>query len=413
MRRVVITGIGAVSPLGNTAKDLWENAKYGVCGIFPIERMNIENCKAKLAGQAKQFRAEDYFDTKEVRRMDRVTQFAIVAAKEALRDSRLDLESLEKERCGVIVSSGIGGLSTIERENEVGLSRGFHRISPFFIPMAITNITAGSIAIEAGFQGTCHCIVTACASATDSIGEAFHKIREGHQDVMLAGGAEASITPLGIGGFSAMKALSFSDDVTRASIPFDKERNGFVMGEGSGILVLEEYEHAKKRNAAIYAEVVGYASTCDAFHITAPDSQGRGAARCMELALKDAGVEIGKIDYINAHGTSTPLNDACETKAIKSLFREHAYRLAVSSTKSMVGHLLGASGAVEALVTAMTVKEDFVTPTIHYREKDEDCDLDIVANQGRNAKVDYALSNSFGFGGHNAAIVLKKYKEER
>lgn len=412
MRRVVITGMGAVSSLGNTAKELWENARKGVCGISPIEGIDLSNHKARLAGQAKSFQAAEHFDAKEARRMDRVTQFALVAAREAMKDSGLDTDTLDKKRCGVIVSSGIGGLSTIERENEVGLNRGFHRISPFFIPMAITNITAGSIAIEAGFQGTCHCIVTACASATDSIGAAFHRIREGQQDVMLAGGTEASITPLGLGGFSAMKALSFSDDVTRASIPFDKERSGFVMGEGSGIFVLEEYEHAKKRNATIYAEIVGYGSTCDAFHITAPDSEGRGAARCMEAAVEDAGLKPAQIDYINAHGTSTPLNDACETKAIKSLFGEHAYKLAISSTKSMVGHLLGASGAVEGIVTVMTLKDGFITPTIHYREKDEDCDLDIVPNEGREAEVTYALSNSFGFGGHNATIVLKKYREE-
>lgn len=410
-KRVVITGMGAVSALGNTVQELWEKTQKGICGISKLEGIDrAEEYKAKLAGQAKSFCAEDYFGAKEVRRMDRVTQFGLVSAREAICSSKLNLEHLDKERCGVIVSSGIGGLSTIERENQVGCNRGFHRISPFFIPMAITNITAGSIAIETGFEGSCHCMVTACASATDSIGAAFRQIRDGYQDLILAGGAEASITPLGLGGFSAMKALSFSDEISRACIPFDKERNGFVMGEGSGILVLEEYEHAKNRRAPIYAEVVGYASTCDAFHITAPDPEGRGAYRCMKLALQDAQLDMEQIDYINAHGTSTPMNDACETRAVKSLFQHHADQLMMSSTKSMVGHLLGASGAVEAIVTALSLKESFVTPTIHYQVQDEDCDLDIVANKGRTADVKYALSNSFGFGGHNASIVLKRFE---
>ncbi len=408
-RRVVITGIGAVSPLGNTVEKLWQGTKAGHCGIREIQGMDLTNHKAHLAGQVIDFREEDYFDKKVARRMDRVTQLGIVAAREAIKDSGLVLEELDKDVCGVIVSSGIGGLETIERENASGMTKGFHRISPFFIPMAITNITAGSIAIEFGFRGSCHCIVTACASATDSIGESFRRIRDGYQDVMLAGGAEASVTPLGLGGFSAMKALSFSEDVSRASIPFDKERNGFVMGEGSGILILEEYEHAKARNAKIYAEIIGYGTTCDAYHITAPNAEGLGAEKCMAMALKDAQLSETKIDYINAHGTSTPLNDLCETKAIKSVFGQHAQNLMVSSTKSMVGHLLGASGGIEAIVTAMSLKEGFVTPTIHYREKDEDCDLDIVPNVGRKANLQYAISNSFGFGGHNATIVFKKH----
>lgn len=408
-RRVVITGIGAVSPLGNTVEKLWQGTKAGHCGIREIQGMDLTNHKAHLAGQVIDFREEDYFDKKVARRMDRVTQLGIVAAREAIKDSGLVLEELDKDVCGVIVSSGIGGLETIERENASGMTKGFHRISPFFIPMAITNITAGSIAIEFGFRGSCHCIVTACASATDSIGESFRRIRDGYQDVMLAGGAEASVTPLGLGGFSAMKALSFSEDVSRASIPFDKERNGFVMGEGSGILILEEYEHAKARNAKIYAEIIGYGTTCDAYHITAPNAEGLGAVKCMAMALKDAQLSETKIDYINAHGTSTPLNDLCETKAIKSVFGQHAQNLMVSSTKSMVGHLLGASGGIEAIVTAMSLKEGFVTPTIHYREKDEDCDLDIVPNVGRKANLQYAISNSFGFGGHNATIVFKKH----
>lgn len=412
-RRVVVTGIGAVSPLGNTAKELIEGFKEGRCGISEIEGMDMTNHKAKLAGQAKAFKAEDHFDAKEARRMDRVTQLGIVASREAVKDSGILDVQVDKTRCGVIVSSGIGGLSTIEKNHTDGMNKGFHRISPFFIPMAITNITAGSVAIEFGFKGTCQCVVTACASATDSIGIAFHKIRDGYEDVMLAGGSEASITPLGIGGFSAMKALSFEEDVTRASIPFDKDRNGFVMGEGAGVLVLEELEHAKKRGAKIYAEVIGYGSSCDAFHITAPDSEAEGAIACLNRALEDARLSPDCIDYINAHGTSTPLNDACETKAVKAVFKEHAYKLMMSSTKSMTGHLLGAAGAVEGIACIMAVHEDFVPATIHYQNRDEDCDLDIVPNQGRRAKVDYALSNSLGFGGHNATLVFKKYREEQ
>lgn len=386
-----------------------DRSKKGECGISEITRFHYEGQKAKFAGEAVHFQEGDYFDQKVCRRMDRVTKFGIVASREAIQDSGLCLKELDKTRCGVIVSSGIGGLETIGKEHTTGMNKGFHRISPFFIPMAITNITAGSIAIETGFQGSCHCIVTACASATDSIGMSFRRIRDGYQDIMLTGGAEASITELGIGGFSAMKALSFSDDITRASIPFDRERNGFVMGEGSGILVLEEYEHAKKRNAKIYAEIVGYGTTCDAFHITAPNSEGEGAARCMQLALDDAGVSSERIDYINAHGTSTPLNDVGETKAIKKVFQKRAYELMISSTKSMVGHLLGASGGIESIVTALSLHEGYVTPTIHYKEKDEECDLDVIPNVGREKDIQFAMSNSLGFGGHNATLLFKKY----
>ncbi len=409
-RRVVISGVGSVSPLGTTATALWQGAKAGKCGISKIEGIDLGKLKVSVAGQAKEYKDEEHFDLKAARRMDRVTKLGIVAAREAIKDSGINLDEVDKESCGVIVSSGIGGLKSIENEHETGMTKGFHRVFPFFIPMAISNITAGSIAIEFGFKASCHCIVTACASATDSIGEGFRRIRDSYQDLALVGGTEASITKLGLGGFSSMKALSFSDDVNRASIPFDKERSGFVMGEGSGILLLEEYEHAKKRNAKIYAEVIGYGSTCDAYHITAPNEEGLGAAKCMEMALKDANITPDKIDYINAHGTSTPLNDLCETKAIKKVFKDHAYKLMVSSSKSIVGHLLGASGGVEAIITAMSLKEGFVPPTINYREKDEECDLDIVPCEGRNATIEYAISNSFGFGGHNASIVLKKYQ---
>lgn len=407
-RRVVVTGLGAVSPLGSTAKALWEGAKAGKCGIRKLEGIEMIDMKATIGGQAIDYKEEEHFDKKAARRMDRVTKLGLVAAREAILDSGLDLTSLDMDRCGVIVSSGIGGLETIEREETNGITKGYGRVSPFFIPMAITNITAGTIAIEFGFKGSCHCVVTACASATDSIGEAFRRIRDGYQDVMIAGGTEASVTPLGLAGFASMKALSFSEDPTRGSIPFDKERSGFVMGEGSGILILEEYEHALKRGAKIYAEIAGYGTTCDAYHITAPSSEGDGATKCMEMAISDAGIKKEEVNYVNAHGTSTPLNDMTETKAIKKCFGEHAYKLMVSSTKSMVGHLLGASGGVEAIVTVMSVKENFVTPTINYREKDEDCDLDIVPNVGREAEVNCAISNSFGFGGHNATILFKK-----
>ena len=407
-RKVVITGMGAVTPIGNTAAESWQAAKQGKCGIAPVTHYDTSNQKAKLAGEVKDLNVEEYIDKREARKMDRVTQLAMVAAAQAMQDSGLQMENEDATRCGVIVSSGIGGLNTIETEHSKGLEKGFDRVSPYFIPMVISNMPAGNIAIQYGFKGMCSCAVTACASGTNAIGDSFRQIRDGYADVMLCGGTEASITPLGMGGFTSLKALHTGTDPMRASIPFDAERSGFVMGEGAGILILEEYEHAKARGAKIYAEVVGYAANCDAHHITAPAPGGEGAARCMLLALQDAEVQPEEIGYINAHGTSTPMNDACETQAIKTAFGEHANALCVSSTKSMTGHLLGASGAVEAIFTAMAVKEDFVPATINYRVADPACDLDIVPNEGREVALKAAMSNSLGFGGHNATLIFAK-----
>lgn len=410
MRRVVVTGLGAVTPIGNNVCELWNGVKEGKCGIAPITFYDTTDRKVTLAGEVKDFHPEEVIDKRELRKMDRFTQFAMVAAKEAIKDSAMDLEAVNRNRCGVIVSSGIGGLGTIQEEDTKGYEKGYDRVSPYFIPMAISNMAAGQIAIDLGFHGMCTCVVTACASGTNAIGDAFHHIRDGYSDVMIAGGCEASITALGIGGFTSLKALSQSTNPNRASIPFDKERNGFVMGEGAAMLVLEEYEHAIARGAHIYCEVAGYGANCDAHHITAPLEDGSMAAECMKLAMADGNVELEALDYINAHGTSTHLNDMCETNAIKKAFGDHAQKLMISSTKSMTGHLLGASGAVEGVITVLSVANDFVPATINYQVPDEDCDLDIVPNAGRNVTVNFAMSNSLGFGGHNATIVFKKVK---
>ncbi len=411
MRRVVITGIGAVTPIGLTAKETWQSVMDGKCGIAPITNYDTTDRKVTLAGEVKNFDPEVAIDKREVRKMDKFSQFAMVAAKEAMDDCGLNLESEDLDRCGVIVSSGIGGLGTIQDDAIKGNEKGFDRVSPFFIPMSITNMAAGQIAIAYGFHGMCSCVVTACASGTNAIGDGFHHIRDGYADVMLVGGTEASITELGIGGFTSMKALNTATDKDRASIPFDKERGGFVMGEGAGILILEEYEHAKARGAKIYCEVIGYGANCDAHHITAPIEDGSIAAKCFTKALADGNVKPEEIDYINAHGTSTHLNDLCETAAIKAAFGEHAKALKVSSTKSMTGHLLGASGAVEGIITALSVANDFIPATINYQVPDEACDLDIVPNVGRHETVNYAMSNSLGFGGHNATVVFKKVEK--
>lgn len=407
-RRVVITGLGTVNPLGNNVEETWKKVQENACGIGPITHFDTENFTVKMAGEVKNLNVEDILGKKESKRMDRFTQFAMIAAKEAMEDSGLDPEKEDTNRCGVLVSCGIGGLPTIETEHAKGLEKGFNRISPFFIPMAISNMAAGQIAIAYGLHGMCSCVVTACASSNNAIGDAFRHIRDGYAEVMVCGGAESCITELGIGGFAALKALSTSEDANRASIPFDKERNGFVMGEGAGILILEEYEHAKARGAKIYAELAGYGANCDAYHITAPHPEGEGGAACMKLALEDAGMAAEDIDYINAHGTSTHLNDSGETKAIRKAFGAHADKLMVSSTKSMTGHLLGGSGAVEAVFTTLAVQNDFVPATVNYQVPDEECDLDIVPNEGRKAVVRAAVSNSLGFGGHNASIVIKK-----
>lgn len=409
MRRVVITGMGTVNPLANSVEETWDAVKQGKCGIGPITHFDTTDLKVKLAGEVKNFDAAEVIGPKEARRMDVYTQYACAAAKEALADSGLDMEKENADRCGCIVSSGIGGLETICIEHGKGEEKGYSKISPYFIPMSISNMAAGQIAIMYGLKGMCTSVVTACASSNNAIGDSFHRIRDGYEDVMVCGGAEGVVIPLAIGGFQSMKALCTSEDPNRASIPFDKERHGFVMGEGAGILVIEELEHAKARGAKIYAEIVGYGTNCDAYHITAPNPEGEGGAKCMALAVKDAGLEMTDVDYINAHGTSTSLNDAGETLAIKKAFGDHAYKLMVSSTKSMTGHLLGAAGAVEGIITTLALRDGFVPATINYREKDEDCDLDIVPNEGRKADINVALSNALGFGGHNASIVFKKY----
>lgn len=409
--RVVITGLGAITPVGNDAGTFWNNIKNGVCGIDFIKGFDTEGFKAKLAGEVKNFDPVEILGRREARRLDRFSQFALVAADEAVRDSKLDIDGMDKTRIGVVVGSGIGGIGTIEKQNETLIKKGPNRIHPLFIPMIIGNMAAGNIAIKYGAKGICTTVVTACATSTNCIGEAYRMIQNGTADVIIAGGAEASVTPLSIAGFISLTALSKSSDPNRASIPFDKERNGFVMGEGSGIVILESLEHAKKRDAKIYSEIVGYGSTCDAYHITAVDPSGEGAAAAMGNAIKEAGIDKSDISYINAHGTSTVSNDKGETFAIKRLFGDISNNIPVSSTKSMTGHLLGAAGAIEAIVCVKSLEEGFIPPTIGYREKDEECDLDYVPNVGRKADLEYAMSNSFGFGGHNAVILLKKWSE--
>ncbi len=408
MRRVVITGVGAITPIGNNVNEMWEAVKAGKCGIDKITHYDTTGRGVTLAGEIKNFDPETVLTKGEIRKLDDFVLYGIVAAKEAVEDSGLDFEKEDTYRCGVLISSGIGGLTTIQRECERGNEKGFDRVSPHFVPMAITNMASGNVAIRYGLHGMATCVVTACAGGTNAIGDAYRQIKDGYQDIILCGGAESCITPFGIGGFTAMKALSKATDKNRASIPFDAERSGFVMGEGAGVLVLEEYEHAVKRGAKIYCEVAGYGANCDAYHVTAPLEDGSVAAACFDMALKDAGITPDKIDYINAHGTSTKLNDKGETRAIKNTFGDHAYKLKVSSTKAMTGHMLGATGAVEAIITALSVKNDCVPATINYQVKDEDCDLDIVPNKMQHTRVDYAMSNSLGFGGHNATIVLKK-----
>ena len=409
MRRVVVTGIGMITPVGNNTSDSWNAVKNGECGIGPITHYDTTGRKVTLAGEVKGYDPADTIDPKELRKMDRFVQFAMTAASEAVEASGIDFASENTERAGVIISSGIGGFATIQSEIIKGNEKGYDRVSPYFIPQIISNMAAGQIAIKYGLNGMCSCVVTACAGGTNAIGDAFHRIRDGYEDVMLCGGTEACITEIGIGGFTSMRALHTGNDPKRASIPFDKDRSGFVMGEGAAVLILEEEEHAKKRGAKIYGEVVGYGANCDANHITAPLEDGSMAAKCLTLALNDANVKPEEIDYINAHGTSTHLNDSGETKAIKLAFSEHAKKLMVSSTKSMTGHLLGAAGAVEAGFSVLALKDGFVPATIGYENFDEECDLDIVPNVGRNKDIRYAVSNSLGFGGHNACLVFKKY----
>ena len=406
-KRVVITGMGAVSSLGIGADNLWKSIKVGKCGISKIERVDVSDLPAKVGAEIKDFDANEFIDKKEVRRTDRFAQFALAAAKIAIEDSKLNLDKVNKERMGVIIGTGIGGIETMLAQHSEFLEKGYRRVSPFLVPMMIPNMASGLIAIKYGAKGFNECTVTACASSTNSIGDSFKVIQRNDADMMIAGGAEASITALTLAGFCASKAMTTNSEPSTACRPFDLERNGFVLGEGSGVLILEELEHALNRGANIIAEIVGYGCTNDAFHMTAPAEGGEGAARCMKLAIEDAGIEVSDIGYINAHGTSTKPNDKSETAAIKSIFGKHAYELFISSTKSMTGHLLGASGAIEAIITACALKEKFLPPTINYKTPDPECDLNYVPNKGRNYDFDYALTNSFGFGGHNASLVLK------
>lgn len=410
-RRVVVTGVGAVSAIGNTPEEVWSSVREGKCGIGPITAFDTEEYKVKLAGEVKDLDLNAYFSKREMKFNARFTQFARVVAKQAYEDAGLEGCEIDRDRFGVMVTSGIGGLSCIEEATLRIKERGPGRVSPFFIPMAIINLAAGNIAIDLDARGLCSSTVTACAASTNAIGEAFHRIRDGYEDIIVAGGSEASITPVGIAGFQSMRALHTGDDPTRASIPFDAERSGFVMGEGAAVMILEELEHARARGAKIYGEITGYGASCDAHHITAPLEDGRGAAKSMENALKDAGEVKEHVDYINAHGTGTPLNDKGETIAVKAVFGDLADNLLVSSTKSMTGHMLGASGAIEAFICIMALKEGFVPATINYKVPDPECDLNIVPNTGIQKDIHLAMSNSLGFGGHNATLVMKKWEE--
>lgn len=410
-RRVVVTGLGAITPIGNDVNKFWNGIKEGKCGIDEITYFDTAEYKVKLAAEVKEYDPEKYFDRKLSKRMDRFSQFAIIAAREAMKDSGITSENTNMERVGTIISTGIGGLPTIEKDNRALVEKGPDRVSPMYIPMSIVNMAAGNVAIDLGIKGESMAIVTACASGTHSIGESYRIIKHGYQDAIFVGGTEASITPTGIAGFSNIKALTQVTDKNRASIPFDKERSGFVMGEGAGIIVLEELEHAKKRNAKIYAEIVGYGATSDAYHITSPSPDGSGAARAIKIALNEADIKSEELTYINAHGTSTHLNDLGETLAVKLALGEASKKVMMSSTKGNTGHLLGAAGGIEAIVCIKAIDDNFVPPTINYKVQDEECDLDIVPNKGRNLKVNYAMSNSLGFGGHNSSILFKKYEE--
>lgn len=407
-RRVVVTGLGCITPIGKNVEETWNGIENGVCGVDTMKLVNPETFKTKMDAEVKDYNPHDYFDVKQARRLDRSSQFALIAAREAFADSGISEENTDFNNVGIFVSSGIGGLITIQNQCEVNLEKGHNRISPMFIPMSIANMPAGNIAIELGLKGESVSIVTACASSTHAIGEAYRTIKHGYEDVILAGGTEASICEVGIGGFENMKALSSATDKNRASIPFDKERSGFVMGEGSGILVLEEYEHAKKRGAKIYGEVIGYGATSDAYHITSPCPDGVGAVNAMNRAIKDAGICANDIDYINAHGTSTHLNDSCETMAIKKVMGKDWNNVLVSSTKGNTGHLLGAAGGVEAIICSKALENGIVPPTINYKVPDSECDLNIVQNETIKKDLNVVMSNSLGFGGHNASIIFRK-----
>lgn len=409
-KRVVITGMGTVNAVGNNLDIFWKNIQAGVSGTDTIKSFDPSNVSSKVAAEVKDFDPTVFIDKKEAKRMDPFVHYAIASADMAIEHSKLDLEQVDKARAGVVLGSGMGGMHTFEAQHKILLNKGAKRVSPFFIPMQIINMASGHLSIRYGLQGANFAVSTACATGAHAVGEALRWIQRNEMDIMIAGGSEATITELAVAGFANMKALStHNDDPTRASRPFDKTRNGFVIGEGGGVLILESLEHALARNATIYAEIVGYATTGDGYHITSPDPEGKGVSNCMRNAINDAGVGPGEISYINAHGTSTPFNDKFETRAIKNVFNSYADNLAISSTKSMVGHCLGASGAIELIITALAVKNDIAPPTINYAIPDPDCDLDYVPNEARNMTINMAISNSFGFGGTNASIVLKKY----
>ena len=407
MRRVVVTGLGIISPIGNDVQTFWENLSNGVCGIDYITRFNTEDYKVKIAAEVKNFNPEDFMERSEVRRTDRYTQFAIAAAKQAVESSGIE-GTIDPEKLGVYVGSGIGGMETLTNEHSKLFSGGPKRVSPYFVPMIISNIAAGTIAIRYNAQGPCLPVVTACATSSNAIGEAFRAIKHGYGDAIIAGGAEAAINPISVAGFTNIMALSTKNDPNDTSIPFDKRRDGFVIGEGAAILILEEYEHAKNRNATIYGEITGYGHTCDAHHITAPNQEGTSVANAIKTALNESNATGDEKIYINAHGTSTPLNDKTETTAIKKALGENAQKALVSSTKSMTGHMLGAAGATEAIASILAIKNGVIPPTIGYKEPDPECDLNIVANHSVKEDVDFAISTSLGFGGHNACLVFKK-----
>lgn len=409
-RRVVVTGMGAVTPLGNDVETTWGNIIAGKNGIDVVTRVNPDDFPAKVAGEVKDFDPSPYIDKKDLKRMDRFTQFAVAAAKMAVKDADLTITEELAPRVGVWIGSGIGGMETYERQFRTALEKGYRRVSPFFVPMMIPDMASGQVSIQLGAKGINSCTVTACATGTNSIGDAFKAIERGDNDIIIAGGSEAPLVVMSFAGFSSAKALSFNPDPETASRPFDKNRDGFVMGEGCGLLILESLESAQKRGARIYAEIVGYGATSDAYHITANDPNGAGAVRSMRQALTDAELAPESVDYINAHGTSTELNDSAETIAVKEVFGDHAYKLAMSSTKSMTGHLLGATGGVEAIFSVLSIYNNVAPPTIHLEEPDEVCDLDYVPNEARHMTINTAMSNSFGFGGHNATIIFKKFE---
>ena len=410
MKRVVITGLGAITPIGIGKEAFWNSLIEGKSGIGPITKFDTADFDCKIAAEVKDYDANDYLDKKEAKRMDRFTQFAVVGAKLAIEDGKINLDEINLERVGTVIGCGIGGLETLETEHKKLLERGPKRVSPLLIPMMISNMAAGQVSMAFGLKGSSMTITTACASATHALGESFRMIKCGVMDMVVTGGTEASITPISLAGFGSMKALSTrNEDYSRASRPFDKERDGFVMGEGSGILILEELEHALNRGAAIYGEVVGYGSTSDAFHITQPDPEARGAINAMKMALDEGNVHYSEVDYINAHGTSTYFNDKLETLAINTLFKEHARNINISSTKSMTGHLLGAAGGIEAIAATLALQTGIIPPTINYENVDEECNLNYTPNKAVKRDSKYALSNSLGFGGHNASILIKKY----